>query len=515
MRKTLLAASIAVGLGVTAPLASAEGYLNFEPLWTTATTGAEIGAYDTVNHKVFVTNPEDDTLDVMDAASGELIAQIELHGSPNSVSFCGKQCAFPVVAVAVEGENKQDPGCINFYRADTHEFLGAVETGALPDMVTFTPDGTKVVVANEGEPNDDYTVDPEGSISIIDISGYAEGGDAAVVVNHLSFAEFNSRHFDLALSGVRIYGPNATVGQDIEPEYITVSEDSSTAWVSLQENNAIAEVDLLEQKITAIRPLGFKRYARAKNVIDASNEDGINGNFQSWPVLGMYQPDAIASYSVRGHNFIVTTNEGDARDYDGFSEEARVKDLVLDPMKYPDAEILQADENLGRLKTTTVQGDYDSDGDVDQIFAYGGRSFSIWDEYGVQVFDSGNDLAKLILNKFPDSWDDGRSDDKGSEPEAVVLGKVRGRQIAFIGLERYSVVLAFDVSNPFCVRYVGGVQAEGDVSPEGLIFVNGSDSFNGNHLLGVVNEVSTTTTFYEIGNALSMAKAHKQHACYK
>lgn len=494
--------AISAFFGIAASLSShavlASKPLTFEHLWTSSSTGAEIGAYDNVNHRVYTTNPKDYALNVIDARDGQALPSIELNGQPNSVAFCGQQCNGAFIAVAVENEDKQAPGCVVFFNATTGEKLGEITVGSLPDMLTFTPDGKKVIVANEGEPNDDYTVDPEGSISIIDISHYASEGPASVETVTLGFAQFNNKQLDLIRSGVRIFGPSATVGQDIEPEYITVAKDSKTAWVSLQENNALAVIDLEEQTILAIHALGSKNHLRKRNTIDASNKDGIDGNRARWPVRGLYMPDAIASYQYAGTEFVITTNEGDARDYDGYSEETRVKDLTLDPWRFPDALELQKDENLGRLKTTTSQGDIDADGDVDEIYAYGARSFSIWGPHGTLVWDSGNQLSKIVLRDFPNAFDDKRSDDKGGEPEAVVIGNLDQRSIAFIGLERYSVVLAYDVSNPYCPRYVGGVHTESDISPEGLMFVSAQQSFNGKNLLGIVNEVSKTTSFHQI-----------------
>jgi 2',3'-cyclic-nucleotide 2'-phosphodiesterase/3'-nucleotidase/5'-nucleotidase len=150
-------------------------------------------------------------------------------------------------------------------------------------------------------------------------------------------------------------------------------------------------------------------------------------NIRSWPILGMYQPDAIAAYEVDGEVYLVTANEGDARDYDGFSEETRVEDLVLDLAVFPNAVELQQPENLGRLKTTTASGDSNGDGLIDEIFAYGGRSFSIWDAAGNLVYDSGDQIAQITAAMLPEGFNcqrrkrvtlDGRSDDKGAEPEA-------------------------------------------------------------------------------------------------
>ena len=82
----------------------------------------------------------------------------------------------------------------------------------------------------------------------------------------------------------------------------------------------------------------------------------------SWPVFGIYLPDAIANFRSGDRQYLITANEGDTRDYDAYSEEARVADLTLDPVAFPNAASLQQDENLGRLTLTTTPGDTDADG---------------------------------------------------------------------------------------------------------------------------------------------------------
>ncbi|MEO1590445.1 MAG: choice-of-anchor I family protein, partial [Cyanobacteria bacterium J06632_22] len=309
---------------------------------------------------------------------------------------------------------------------------------------------------------------------------------------------------------VRIFGegPNgpSTASQDLEPEYIAVSEDGLTAFVALQENNALGILDLTTETFTAVVSLGFKDHSVEGNGFDASNRDG-GINIQTHPTLGMYQPDAIATYTVDGETYVVTANEGDARDYDGFSEEVRVKDLTLDPTAYPNAAELQDDANLGRLKTTTALGDTDGDGDVDQIYSYGARSFSIWDAAGNLVFDSGDDFEQIIAADFPEVFNindgdpeefDERSDDKGPEPEGITIGVFDGRTLAFIGLERSGGVMVYDISNPTAPKFLTYEPSfSGDVSPEGLIYISEDDSPNGAALLVVTNEESNTFSVYQ------------------
>lgn len=252
------------------------------------------------------------------------------------------------------------------------------------------------------------------------------------------------------------------------------------------------------------------------NQLDASDRDDAI-NIQSWPVFGLFQPDAIGAYSFNGETFYVTANEGDARDYDGYSEVERIKDVILDPTAFPNAAELQSDEQIGRLFITTELGDPDGDGDFDQLYSYGGRSFSIWNSAGNLVFDSGDAFEQITAQIYPDFFNasnsnntfDNRSDDKGPEPEGLVLGAINGRTYAFIGLERIGGVMVYDVSNPTSPNFIQylnnrNFSAEvetaeaGDLGPEGLTFISSADSPNGVPLLVVANEISGTTTVYEI-----------------
>ena len=118
--------------------------------------------------------------------------------------------------------------------------------------------------------------------------------------------------------------------------------------------NAVAKINLDNDSLEAILPLGYKDHSLQGNGMDASNRtDDIQ--IQPWPTLGMYQPDAMQAVNIAGINYIVTANEGDARDYDAFSEETRVEDITLDSVAYPDFAELQMEENLGRLRTTNAR----------------------------------------------------------------------------------------------------------------------------------------------------------------
>lgn len=423
-------------------------------------SAAEIPAFDPVNQRIFIVNAQKGAVDVLNAADPanpvllqELTVESITEGAVvNSIAYKGGY-----LAVAVEAPTKTDNGWVALFDATSLEMLGYEQVGAQPDMVTFTPDGEYVLTANEGEPSTDYQIDPVGSISIL---GVSEG--QLVEVRTAGFSAFNTQADALRSAGVRIYGPNASVEQDLEPEYIAISSDSSTAWVSLQENNALAKVDIATATVTDILPLGYKDHGTAGNGLDVSDSDDAI-NIDTWTgVLGMYQPDSIAAYEVDGETLLVTANEGDSRAWGeddqaywdgdaskGFVEEFRVKHLVhvsgfdrragddlppqlrelaagalLNPTTFAycgataaDPGDCRADENLGRLTVAWTDGyRKDANGDpvlfdasgnqnlagdrlmYDNLYAYGARSFSIRDGEGQLVWDSGDQLEQYFAS---------------------------------------------------------------------------------------------------------------------
>ncbi|WP_225037150.1 choice-of-anchor I family protein [Winogradskyella sp. SM1960] len=475
---------------------------------------AEIVAHDPVSERLFVLNSTGQKLEIIDFSDINAISTISsidlsTYGDPTSVAYMNN-----IVALGISKGPLED-GVVVFCDIDGAN-LSTVTAGNLPDMVGFTPDGTKLLVANEGQPNDDYSVDPEGSISVIDVTG-GLGHISQADVLSINFNSFDSQLATLQAEGIRVFGPNATVSQDMEPEYITFSNDSQTAYVTLQENNAIGIIDLTTNTITDILPLGLKDHALAGNTLDASDKTDFIF-LANWPIKGMYMPDAMASYEVGGVTYLVTANEGDAREYDTFEEEERVSDLNLDSTVFTNAEFLQLDSNLGRLTATTATGDLDNDGDIDEIHVFGSRSFSIWNTVtGALVFDSGDDFERLTANDptYGDLFNvsnsnnkfKNRSDNKGPEPEGVTIAEINGEFYAFITLERVGGFMTYNITDPnnaVFEKYINnrdlGEDEGGDLGPEGIIYVTPENSPNDTGLVIMANEVSSTLSFYALNN---------------
>lgn len=499
---------------------------------------SEIGSFDVLTNRVFVTNsfdidrdgPGEEGIDVFslaDPASPVYVGSIDVSALGNSVTHVDVRPGGGVVAASIPtGEDDTGPGVVAFYETTTFALLSQVTVGALPDQLVYTPDGNKVLTSNEGQPNDDYDFDPEGSVSIIDVSG----GEASVTQGDVStagFQAFNGMENAFAAAGIRIFGPGASIAQDLEPEYLAVMSDSATAYVVLQENNAMAEIDIATATVTKVFGLGYKNHMALKNSFDPSNRDGIE--IDNWRVSGMYQPDGLAIVESKGKAFIISANEGDARDYDGFSEETRVKDIVVSN----NLATMQGNEDLGRLRTTTAPPSGAVEiplGDMTvtvqhRLFAYGARSFSVWNTNGGLVFDSEDDFERITADVLGENFNsdntendsgDNRSDDKGPEPEGVTVGEVDGKTYAFIGLERVGGIMIYDVTDPrkpvfctyaqdtrdFSVEFdednLDDFADAGDLGPEGLEFIPAASSPTGEPLLVVTYEISGSTSVFRI-----------------
>jgi hypothetical protein len=528
------------------------------------TTGIEIVAFDRATKRVFAINAGANSIDVVDLADPANPTRVTvIDFAPFGGGVNGVAVHDGLVAVASEAFVKTDRGNVVFLDAATLDVLGQVPAGALPDMVTFTPDGEYLLVANEGEPSEDYSIDPEGSVTVIDL----RAGVGAATTRTASFSAYVGQEAALRARGVRIFGsqrlvqPDGSVvrvpsnaAQDFEPEYIAVQ--GPRAYVTLQENNAVAVLNIGQTRIESVLPLGFKDHSQAGNKFDASDREISSSqgliNIANWPVYGMFQPDAIATLKVRNEVFLLTANEGDARVYptandivpgfgEGgiFNEEVRAGSgsFALDTTIFPGALLPTSNPgnpknaaNLGRLNVTNTLGsrEVDDDPQFERIYAYGARSFSVWDPARMAaatpftapnaglIWDSGDQFEQITASVYPgffnasnnDTALDSRSDNKGPEPEGVTVGRVGPRDYAFIGLERIGTLMVYDVTDPrtpVFVQYLNTrsfgndrLPDQADSGAEGVTFVSAEDSPNGRPLLLVGNEVSQTLAVFEV-----------------
>lgn len=493
--------------------------------------GTEIVKYNPTNGVAYSINGDKEALDIVDVAHPSVDGTINLKkriylqdndieaGDVTSVAVHPGGDYFAVSAPAVD---KTQPGTVAFYDKDGN-YLNHVTVGSLPDMVTFSKDGKYLLVANEGEPNDDYTVNPEGSVSVIDVTS----GPSHLSAQDIRTASFTKEH----QKGLRALGPNAKDAYlNIEPEYIAVDNQSKYAYVTLQEVSAIAKIDIANASIVDVKALPYKDHSLVQNSMDTSDKDG-KSELRRVPVLGLLQPDGIETYEYNGETYLVIANEGDSQDYKGYAEETRVKkiknDIQLDATYYQGytQEVLDDmvknglfnDDQLGRLKVTTDQPFKDENGTYHALVSYGGRSFSILRASDLEmIYDSGNDIEQRILELLPERFNvdykdyndievDGRSDDKGPEVENVVVGQVGSHSYAFVGLERVGGIMIYDITNPYepyFVKYLYDPDNK-DISPEGITFESAEKSPNGKPLLIASFEVSGTTSTWELDDLLS------------
>ncbi|SDM58609.1 PEP-CTERM protein-sorting domain-containing protein [Cryobacterium flavum] len=536
---------------VVAPVTASgtDPYFNLAPLGTYETgtfdaSAAEIVTYHAASKRLFVVNAAQGAVDVLDiadpttpvkefslSAAGTTIdggsSLIPTGSTANSVAVR----ADGLGAMAIESPTKSDAGWLVFFDANatTATILGAVTVGALPDMVSISADGKYAVSANEGEPNDLFTVDPEGSVSVVTLpSTLTLPASSAVATADFHAYESEANGGTRTLDpDVRIFGPTPEAGfpvsRNLEPEYVAIDPNSLTAYVALQEANAVAVVDLVAAEVTEVRSLGFQDHGLPGNGIDASDKDSAV-NIQTYPGLhGMYMPDGMNAYTAKDFStgtdatYLVTANEGDAREWGSYVEGARAEDLTI--CATSDLFGKNNDAGMGRLNVTKENG-YNTAGTCyEELYSFGSRSFSIWDTNGAQTFDSGEDFERITAAANPAYFNsnhsksnfEGRSDDKGPEPENLAIGEIDGRTYAFIGLERVGGIMAYDITDPTDAKFVTylnnrnfgvdatvDLSAAGDLGPEGVTFISAKESPTGEPMLAVGNEVSGTTTIFSI-----------------
>jgi hypothetical protein len=513
-----------------APVATNELNLNLLTSYSNGVSGtnsAEIVAFDPTVDRLYIANSIAGKLDIVNFANPAApvaITSINLanYGGINSiVAYNG------IVACAIESVPAQNNGKVVFFDANG-VYINQVEVGAMPDMITFNKTYTKILTANEGEPDGTYANDPVGSVSIIDLTpGYASLTNANVT--NVGFTAYNGQETTLRAQGIRVFSTSASVAQDFEPEYIAISDDNTKAYVTLQENNALVTIDLATSAITSLAALGYSSYsAGSGNAMDASDQSGavlITGNL---PIKGAFMPDAMTFKTINGQGLLFTANEGDSREFGSVIDANRISSStfnnVLDATAFPDQSILRNNKFLGRLSALKYSGDTDGDGDYDELHVMGGRSFSIWNPLtGALVYDSKDLIEQITANHptfgaiFNASNATGtpalknRSDDKGPEPEGITVATINGSTYAFVALERIGGAMMFNVDVPTSPVFVGYANNRSttvsgpDLGSEGIIFISAADSPNNKALLILANEVSSTLSIYQINSCADLS----------
>ena len=412
------------------------------------------------------------------------------------------------LAAAVQAEGYADNGRVAVFTCNadgTLTFEQAYETGVQPDMVTFTPDDSRILTANEGEPREGYAdgaVDPAGSVTVITV---ADG--TAVNVDFTAY-DSNEERQKLVDAGI-VMKKDTVPSEDLEPEYIAAGND--TAYVTLQEANAIAVIDLDSLKVEGIYSAGYEDYSTTAVDIDKKDEAYNPAVYES--LRGIRMPDGVALYSVDGVDYIVTANEGDSREWGDYLNEDE-RDFG-DGQTSPTGKITAENSGLTGKVVFFDSSDYDGlDSGLDYVF--GGRSFTVFraDESGLtEIYDSGSDFEAKTAEYIPENFNcsnddkslDDRSGKKGPESESITVGTVGERTYAFIGLERVGGVMVYDITDPAETVYVNYINSRdfsediaGDDSPEGLCFIPAADSADGNAYLLAACEVSGTVAAYEL-----------------
>lgn len=485
MKPKLLALAIAASLSATSLTAHAGLLDNATQAWSFAHSASngylsEILAFDAGRDEIWVSGVSG--IDILSAKTGSFVQRLDTQsfGSVNSVAISNG-----VAALAIENTaNRQLPGIVQTYNTATRSLTATYNVGALPDMLTFTKDGSKILVANEGTPNTanygsltspagsfprsygSNALDPAGSVSIINIAS-----GSVTHVNNLASAPRTGTHL------------RTNTGMDFEPEYIAVNAAGTKAYVGLQEANGMGVIDIASGQFEKVVGLGAKDFSAPGNRIDPKNDSTSTVSkigLVSVNAKGLYMPDGMVAYERNGQTYLVMANEGDFREDDADRSAASSVDPSLN----------------GTLLSNLRESNTDSS--AGNLYAAGARSFSIRDANGDLVYDSGEILDREAIALG--IYDDGRSRDKGVEPEGVEIMEIEGRVIAFVGLERTkkAAVAAFDITDPSQATFLRMLVAEGSLSPEGLKgFRIGNEYY-----LGLSNEVSNTTTVFHLTTAV-------------
>ncbi len=353
-------------------------------------------------------------------------------------------------------------------------------------------------------------------------------------IESLTFAEATTLGIRPVKKAKSVYLPAVGYGNWDKPEGL--ARINATTFAVLNDNDFGVGGSLLPNppngsisvNANAHPTLGLITFDRP-NGLDPSDRDNAAGTgaaikIGNWPVYGMYQPDAISNFTVNGQTFLVTANEGDAREWGSYLEEFRAgaANIVVDPELLAAWPALKTNPQLGRLSVVNNLGDLDGDGDLDELYTLGARSFSIWNTDGNLIWDSGSEFETRTAAFFPANFNaghttnamDDRSDNKGPEPESVTMGVINDSTYCFIGLERIGHTFMYNVSNPTAPKYIDYINPRnfsvtpnvtnvdngtvGDLGCEVLHFIPATESPNNTDLIISGNEISGTMSIQQV-----------------
>ena len=507
--------------------------------------GSEVLSYTTQDNTLLATVANAGTsafgVQIMTLSSGAALSErayidySATFGATANISSISSVAADPAnrgfgVATLIPTDNTGTQGKIAFYDL-TSGFSGGsrnlvtLDVGFHPDSVTFSADGSKLIIVNEGEfkptaANPSSTGNAPGSISVIDLASITSTAQIAALTNgNVSTFDFSATNLDtgVSLAGIRNASvaalgtsgafisnvPNFTTLAGTDPDFFKGMEPEFAAvlgnkvHVTLQENNAIATFDLGTNKWTAVRDLGT-----ITQTIDASDQDGPSISIND-TVKGLPMPDTMKAFTNSGTNYLITVNEGDARgddrDVSRFGDTSGNDSMNTILSTSLAADPSRANSVMGRLNVSRLNGDTNNDGKIDEAVMIGTRSMTIWNaDTGAKVWDSGQStstnfetlLASLDPTRFnmnnglPSNFDT-RSDDKGPEPEALTIGQFGSSLLAFVGLERQNGVMVYDITNPNNPTFVSYLnsQADGLISPESMVYIPAGQSPTGYSML--------------------------------
>ena len=97
----------------------------------------------------------------------------------------------------------------------------------------------------------------------------------------------------------------------------------------------------------------------------------------------------------------------------------------------------------------------------------GARGFTVWNRDGTVVYEDGGRFEQTIVATGP--YPDGRSDNKGVEPEAVIVSDWNGTPLMFVASERASIVGVYDMTDPAEPKQLQLLPS--GIGPEGLVAI--------------------------------------------